>query len=271
MEFVIKTDLAVIPSAIDFNAEEIKEEISARLEAYNSLVITEDGIKGAKADRATLNKLKTAIEDKRKEVKKICLAPYEEFEKKCKEIVNLVDQPIRKIDEQLNAFEEKAIQEKYNQISDYYSKNVGELADLIPIAKVLPVNWKNKTESLESICNSIGDMFDKIRSDLKTIRDLNTEFEQSVISVYLDKFNLSAALQENTRLTEQKAKMQKAVPVQKSASVQEEPQQVQTEELQQVQTEEPLYQASFRVTGTKKQLQLLKLFFEKYEVKYEKI
>ena len=84
MEFLIKTDLKTIPEKIDFNFEEMKAELSDKLAAYNALVVTEDSIKSAKADKANLNKLRTAVEDKRKEIKKLCLAPYECFEKQCK-------------------------------------------------------------------------------------------------------------------------------------------------------------------------------------------
>ena len=75
MEFLIKTDLSVMPEKIDFNFDEMKTELSEKLEKYNALVVTEDSIKDAKSDRANLNKLKTAIDDKRKEIKKLCLAP----------------------------------------------------------------------------------------------------------------------------------------------------------------------------------------------------
>ena len=73
MEFLIKTDLNAIPQAIDFNFEEMKAELTEKLTAYNALVVTEDSIRDAKADKAKLNKLRTAVEDKRKEVKKLCL------------------------------------------------------------------------------------------------------------------------------------------------------------------------------------------------------
>ena len=69
MEFQIRTDLAVIPKTIEFNFAEIKKELAGNLEKYQNMVVTEDAIKDAKADRAKLNKLKEAIEKKRKEIK----------------------------------------------------------------------------------------------------------------------------------------------------------------------------------------------------------
>lgn len=280
MNFEIKTDLTLMPNKIEFNVEEIKEELSQKLEAYNALVITEDGIKGAKSDRANLNKLKTAIEDKRKEVKKLCLAPYESFEKECKEIVALIEEPIKSIDNQLNVFEEQKLKEKLSNIMAYYNTAVKELKELVPLDKILPSKWKNKTEDVNDLCYAVGDALDRIRTDLKAIKDLKTEFEQSVVDCYLKDLNLSKALAENARLTEQKEKLQKAQQaVTEPPKPVSEPQhtvtasesQRTTTEPQTAQQNEPQYEVSFKVTGSKKQLQLLKMFFEKYEIKYEKI
>ena len=66
---------------IEWNYEELKAELSQKLEQYKGLVYTEDQIKEAKADRAKLNALATAIDGKRKELKKQCLQPYEQFKR----------------------------------------------------------------------------------------------------------------------------------------------------------------------------------------------
>ena len=91
--------------AIEFNFDELKTELSARLEKYENLTYTEDAIKTAKEDRSNLNKFKEAIDKRRKEIKKLCLKPYEEFEKRIKELVFLVDKPVMAIDTQIKNFE----------------------------------------------------------------------------------------------------------------------------------------------------------------------
>lgn len=45
-------------------------------------MVTEDTIKEGKAEKAKLNKLREAVESKRKEIKKECMAPYTDFEAK---------------------------------------------------------------------------------------------------------------------------------------------------------------------------------------------
>ena len=99
LEFVMQTDLATaLPAVLEFNFEDLKKALAERMELYRGLVVTEDGIKAAKQDRADLNKLREAIEAKRKEVKKACMAPYTEFEGRVKELVQLVDAPIAAIE-----------------------------------------------------------------------------------------------------------------------------------------------------------------------------
>ena len=54
-ELVMKTDLQkAIPQAIEFNYDELKKQLPERLAYYKNLVVTEDSIKSAKADKATL-------------------------------------------------------------------------------------------------------------------------------------------------------------------------------------------------------------------------
>ena len=112
MEFVMGNSLEALPKTIDFNFEELKTQLASSLELYTGLVVTEDGIKSAKEDRAKLNKLREALETKRKEVKKECMAPYTDFEGKVKELVGLIDKPIAAIDGQLKGYEDKRRSEK---------------------------------------------------------------------------------------------------------------------------------------------------------------
>ena len=57
MDFVVNTDLSVLPQQIDWNFEELKGQIAPKLAYYQNLVVTEDSIKAAKSDKAKLNQL----------------------------------------------------------------------------------------------------------------------------------------------------------------------------------------------------------------------
>ena len=280
MEFIMKTDLKQMPDKIEFNYEEMKAEFSKKLVHYNTLVVTEDSIRDAKADKAALNKLKEAIETRRKEIKKTYLLPYENLEKQCKELVAMIDAPVKSIDGQIAVFDQKLQDEKWKQISEYYNTEVEELKDLVPLEKIVSSKWKNKGESLESVNNGIGDTLERIRGELETIENLHTEFEHQIVDAYLKDYNLSRALQEQKRLEEQKRQIEameaKKVAQQqtviKSAPKPAAPPVVETPAASEPPTHsEPLYSATFKVSGTEAQLQALAAFMKKYNINYEVI
>ena len=105
---------------IEFNYDDLKTGISEAVKKYENLVVTEDGIKQAKTDRANLNKFKSAMEDKRKEIKKQCLQAYEPFEIKIKELVAMVDKPCQEIDKQIKNFEDKEKSDKKKLLKEYF-------------------------------------------------------------------------------------------------------------------------------------------------------
>ena len=149
MEFVMGNSLEALPKTIDFNFEELKGQLAESLALYTGLVVTEDGIKGAKEDRAKLNKLREALENKRKEVKRECMAPYTDFEAKVKELVGLIDQPIAAIDAQLKEYEEKRRADKRAAILEIYEETVGELRALLPFEKLWQDTWYNTSVTMK--------------------------------------------------------------------------------------------------------------------------
>lgn len=259
MEFEIKTDLT-FPAKIEFNFEEIKAELSEKLTTYNALVVTAEGIKEAKADKAKLNKLRIAVEDKRKEIKKLCLAPYESFEAQCKEIVALIDEPIKSIDGQIAVFDQKMQDEKWKQIEGYYKAEVKDLINLVPLEKIVSPKWKNKTESIETICYGIGDTLDRIRNEIAVIENLHSDFGQQLIDFYLENYNLTQTLQEHERLKIQHKNLEARVA-----------QSVVKPETVPSPIPEQLYNATFRVVGTKEQIQALGAFMKSNDINYEVI
>ena len=301
MEFIMKTDLKQMPDKIEFNYEEMKAEFSKKLVHYNTLVVTEDSIRDAKADKAALNKLKEAIETRRKEIKKTYLLPYENLEKQCKELVAMIDAPVKSIDGQIAVFDQKLQDEKWKQISEYYNTEVKELKDLVPLEKIVSSKWKNKGESLESVNNGIGDTLERIRGELETISTLHSEFEQQIKDVYLNDYNLSKALMEQKRLEERQKQLEEMERQKEERRKQaEEAERKRQEEQQraaqnvsepvieakkespvQAVTEDtpatptapitPKYSATFKVTGTQTQLQALATFMKKYNINYEVI
>lgn len=208
MELILNTNLeTAIPAVIDFNHEQLKAELAEKLVKYNGLVVTEDSIKLAKSDRAGLNKLRSAFDDRRKDVKKACLKPYEDFERKTKEIIAMIDQPITAIDTQLKAFDEIKKEEKRNSIEKFYSDNIGDLRELLPINKLWSGKWLNSTVTLLSVTQEIMDTIAKFRNDYNILKAMRLECKQQVLDTYVHTLDMSAALAEKTRFEDQQKRI----------------------------------------------------------------
>lgn len=265
---------------ISFNNESIKKELAVRLEKYNGLVYSDSNIAEAKKDRANLNKFKEAIETKRKEMKKQCLAPYEKFEAQIKEITAMIDKPILAIDTQVKKFEQIKKDEKLQAIKQFYADKVMGLEKLIPFDRIFNEKWLNVTYKETDIQKEITDLFIKVEADLKVIDELETPYKLQIKDAYLKDYDLTQALQEKKRLEDQAAKLAEYEKQQKAkqettseiAPVAPEPikQGTPVQEVPYFEPDPPqkVYEVDFRVTGTAEELTALKKFMIDNGIKY---
>jgi hypothetical protein len=254
---------------IEFNFEEIRQEMIARLARYKDLVYGEESIKEAKVDRAALNKFKDALDAKRKEVKALCLAPYEEFEAKIRVLTDLIDEPIKAIDGQVKAYENLKRADKKAQILDYYNANIGGLEDLLPFDRIFSEKWLNATVRMKEIEESITGTIERVQSDLKVLDTLQTEFELQVKDTYLQTLDLSAALREKERLEKAKAAQEeykRRLEAQEAERKAEDAPISKSEPLRE--QEQAIKQIDFRVWATAEQLAALKAFLKDSNIKY---
>jgi hypothetical protein len=280
MELVIyKPNESDLIQAIEFNHEDIKAELAIQLKKYDNLVYSESNIKEAKNDRSTLNKFKDAIETRRKEIKKACLKPYEDFESKIKEIVAMIDKPILAIDTQVKTFEQLKKDEKLDGIKQVYADRVGDLAQLVPFDKIYNPRWLNATYKGTEIEKEIIDLFARIDNDLRVIDELQSEYDLQIKDAYLKNYDLTAALQEKTRLEEQAAKMAEYKRIENEKHIQMKPAQheieaprIKPDPAPEPPKQEPaVYQLDFRVWGTREQLSGLQNYLRTNGLKYGKV
>lgn len=204
LELRIDTDLQKeLPATITGNFEELKAELAERLDHYNNLVVTEDGIKEAKGDRAKLNKLRTAIDRRRKDIKKEYLAPYNEFEGKIKELTMLIDEPIKAIDTQLDAYEERRKQAKMEKIKEAYEENIEPtIEDIIPLERILDQKWLNATTSMKSVTEEIAGWQTRVNADLLALDTIEEEYKAAVREKYIETLDVSKAIAHRDKLKE---------------------------------------------------------------------
>lgn len=193
---------------IRWNKEELDAAVRKKIADYENVVYTEDSIKQAKTDRAELNKLSNAIDERRKEVKKIINAPYAIFESEVKDILALIQKPIATIDRQVKTFEDQQKEEKKKSIRAAYDEVIGDLSAVLPFEKVFDSRYLNQTYKLNTAQAEVREKIEKVRTDLDTIDGLESKYKINAKDVYIKTFDLSKALAENKRLSDLEAKLE---------------------------------------------------------------
>lgn len=198
---------------IDFNFEDLKEALTAELELYKNLVFTEDTKADAKKTVAELRKLKKQIGDKRIEVKKLYMQPYTDFEAKVKELDKLINEPIAFITEQIDAFEQKRIEEKRELINEIYLEAVSgreDIAGYAELNRVYDSKWENASTSKKTIQESITNYLDGVTNDIAAIKNMESEYEVKALMKYKETGVLSDALLTIRQWEKQKQEVLKA-------------------------------------------------------------
>ena len=198
---------------IDFNFEDLKDALTAELELYKNLVFTEDTKADAKKTVAELRKLKKQISDKRIEVKKLYMQPYTDFEAKVKELDKLINEPITFISEQIDAFEQKRIEEKRELINEIYLELVSEREDIAGYAelnRVYDSKWENASTSKKTIQEAITSYLDSVDNDIAAIESIESEYEAKALMRYKETGVLSDALLTIRQWEKQKEEILKA-------------------------------------------------------------
>lgn len=282
MELVLKSAEINLPQSIA-NLEALKAELTPKLEYYNTLVVTADSIKAAKADKAALNKLKTAIEDQRKAIKKQYLEPYTILETQCKEVVALIDAPISAIDKQIKVFEEKDDNEKYNQLTEAFEKL--SPPDWITLDDVLNPKWKNKTLKTDALISELTAAVKELVDGIAKINEMYkdepyllsiTEFfkqhkDFSKTAVYAAQMNTAYKKEQAAKAAAAQNTLQNAP--QDAAAVSNESILPQQQTQQETQSEQPqkLFKGRFEVEGTKEQIIALGNYMKNNGIKFTTI
>lgn len=272
---------------IEWNYEELKREVAAKAEEYKGIAYTEDNVKDMKSDKALLNKFRTAIEDERKRVKKLCLEPYERFEQQIKDVVSLIDEPIKLIDSQLKEIDNRYKVEKKAMCQDIYNRNIDTLKGIIPFDRAFHDYYLNKTMTEKKIEEEMKGMFSRVNEELDTIESLHSEYEMQIKAAYISSLDLSIALREKERLETARKAMEerKALEEKKAAEAKlaagneimnppESPISKSPSETTQYSQEavpemkDTMVTIDFRVTCSREQLQLLKTFLVTNKINY---
>ena len=195
--------------AVEWNYSELKQWLTDGLALYKGRVYDDSQMTEAKKNAAELRKLAAAIDGKRKDMKKKFLAPYEEFEAQAKELVGLIDQQVDEIAAQIKAHDDEAKARKLEQIKALYAEVFGDLAELIPFAKIENPKWLNVTYRMAQVETDLRAKAGAAHAALSSIKalSLDPELDSQVKHTYLETLDLSRALAAKARIEDERAKL----------------------------------------------------------------
>ena len=269
---------------IKFNFEQLKQEITTKVENYKHIVYSEDNIKEAKTDRANFNKLAKVLNDEKIRVKNIVLEPYLPFEKQCNELIDLVKEASANADTQIKNYEQQIKDEKLKQIMNFFLENVGDYADLINFDDIYNERWLNVTYKMEQIEKDILHTLAKTKTDMAVI---DSQFEEEDINkqVKMEYFNNIAnpsvltmailkgntIIENNKKLEILKQKEESSQNITKSEEKITNSTENVTESLGNSPEDEELQTLDFRVHVTQRQKFALKEFLKSNNIKFERV
>lgn len=191
------------------NFEEIKANVQASMELYKSMTFTEDTLSEARSTVATLRKLSKHLDDKRKDVKKKCMMPYEEFENKIKELQNIIAEPIELITRQTKEYEDKRIKQKKEEIQQIYDDCIEGMQEYIPLERIYDRTWENKGTSAKKIKEAIETYVHNAKMSVETIKNMHSEAEQRALEAFKKTLDLSVTVNLITKHEADKAEILK--------------------------------------------------------------
>lgn len=196
-----------VPGSITWNFEELKQNVSDKLSVYRKMQYSDDNIADAKKDLASLRKLSKAVNDKKIDIKKECLEPYENIEKQAKELIALIDEPIGVISDQIQEYETRRKEAARKAIYEYMGKAFEEFDEVIKSKAseaVYDTRWENATAKKTEWKKVVDDTAQSIRSDLEVINGIEEEFTNYAVEEYKRNLKLSDAMTKVQEMRKQK-------------------------------------------------------------------
>lgn len=274
---------------IKWNNEELKAAIAEKMKEYKGLVFTEETISEGKKDRANLNKLRGAIDDERKRVKKLCMEPCNRFEKEVKEVLALVDEQISAIDVQIKEVEQIKREEKRKAVQELF-ESIG-FQKFVTLEMIWDEKWLNASVALSKVENQMKETMYRIGEEVGTISRL-PEFSFEAMEVYKKTLDLTQAIKKGQELADIQKRKEEALARQKAeeerrkaeeaaagkesenpedaADTHDAPKKAEENDYTRV-VSEPVMRIDFRVWGTKEQILALRDYMKQNNLKFGKM
>lgn len=291
-ELIVVRQLPIIEEQL----KTVQTEVKSRVDFALSMACTEDTYKDIKKMRAELAKEHAALEKRRIEIKRMILAPYQQFEATYKNLIgSLYDAADAELASKIVEVTDGIKAQRSNDIERFfneYRQSVRVPEDMISFENSgIKVNLSDSAKSLKELCKQL---LDRISGELFIIETLPDKDE--VLVEYRKSLNISnaikivtdrkAAIEAERKRREDEAAAKAAVKEAEDSStaivagivaeesvepicaplavgapcVEEDPECISTE---------PIFELKFVVRGTKSKLKALKAFLIEGGYEYE--
>lgn len=208
-ELTVRVQQPVIPAMI-WNKEEVQKNLDEMLAAYTGRVYTPESIKGAKEDRAKINKWSKQLGEALTAAKKMYMDPLNDFTSGIKEMQGKCAVAAGAIDAQVKAVEQAEKDEKAAALRLVYQDCIGELEPLLSFERLLDHRWLNKTFALSQAEKALRQAVENVRSDLAFLRETCGQDVEACTTEYLRDFSVNAAVREHNRREESRERQRQS-------------------------------------------------------------
>lgn len=270
---------------IEEQLRSVKDAFIRQTDDALSLVCTEETLAAVKRRRAAITRVFNDIEERRKEVKKAILQPYEDFEKVYRECVTDIYKPCdQKLAAKIGEVENGLKSEKRSEAESYFnelcqSRGIDFLTfDRIGISVTLSVSAKKLREQIQAFVDRVSDelklistqtysdeIFVEYKKSLNVANAVTTVSERH-LAIERERQRKEALAEEEKRRAEAESRVNEAVKETETeafAPPTEAPAEMATDSV------EKLYSVTFTVCGTKARIKALKAFLEENKYDYK--
>lgn len=249
------------------------EKIGALIEEstkdLDKLECTEENKQEVKKRRTEINNTLTVLEDRRKEIKKSLLEPYEVFNEKYEsECKTKLESASNLLKDKIDVIENQQLAEKEAELKEFYKQYCDVNAIDIPFERIgLNITL---SASIKSLKDQILQFIDKTVSDLKLI-DME-EYRDEILIEYIESLNFVDA---KTRVLERHRQLEKIKEQQESIQEKKQEEEKIVEKVEEITTpkeiieDEEIIKVSFTLIGTKGQIKKVKDLIVQLGIEYE--
>lgn len=193
----VVTEIIQEPVRISCNYEQSREAIQEILDEYKGAVFTEEQKPIAKKHVASLRAQKKALQDNLRSAEKRYMVPWNEVKSQVNELIGMFDDTISLINGQVQAFEEKRIEERKALISDLYAEcvcEINDMSDILPLKKIYNPKWENATVTPKGIRTEMMTRKEEARKAVNTIKEMNSDVEEEALNMYRNTYDLTSCI-----------------------------------------------------------------------------